>query len=63
MSPRAPSGGASFNNFWVFAAASTNVEVKLTVTDTETGEVKEYTNPLGQAAPAVTDTAAFATCP
>ena len=52
-----------FKNFWVFAAASTNVEYTLTVTDTLIGEVKEYTNPLGQAAPAVTDTSAFDTCP
>jgi len=56
--------GCSFNNhFWVFAAATTNVEYTLQVTDTETGEVQQYHNPLGQASPAITDTAAFATCP
>ena len=32
-------------------------------TDTQTGQVKTYLNPLGQAANAVTDTGAFATCP
>lgn len=49
--------------FWVFAAATTNVEYTLTVTDTATGEIREYTNPLGQQADALTDTDAFATCP
>ncbi|NJL29497.1 MAG: hypothetical protein HC897_17230 [Thermoanaerobaculia bacterium] len=51
------------NRFWVFAAASTNVEYTLTVTDIETQTVKSYTNQLGKAAPAITDTEAFATCP
>ena len=50
-------------NFWVFAAATTNVEYTLTVTDTQTGERRRYRNPLGRAAAAVTDTEAFATCP
>jgi hypothetical protein len=50
-------------HFWVFHAATTNVEYTLTVTDTATGEVKRYDNPLGRRAPAVTDTEAFATCP
>ncbi len=52
-----------FNSFWVFAAATTNVEYTLRVTDTETGVVKEYFNPLGNAAAALTDTEAFLTCP
>ena len=50
------------DHFWVFSAATTNVEYTLTVTDTFTGRKKRYFNPLGNAAPAVTDTAAFATC-
>ena len=50
-------------NYWVFAAATTNVEYTLTVTDTMTGQEVSYFNPLGQAASAITDTAAFATCP
>ncbi|MCP3937441.1 MAG: DUF11 domain-containing protein, partial [Actinomycetia bacterium] len=55
--------GCGFNDhFWVFSAATTNVEYTLRVTDTETGATSEYFNALGQAAPAVTDTAAFATC-
>ncbi len=51
------------NNYWVFFAATTNVGYTLTVTDTQTGVQKIYTNPLGFAPPAETDTAAFATCP
>ncbi len=54
----------TFNNrFWVFAAATTNVEYTLTVTDTQNGMEKIYENPLGTASPAITDTSAFATCP
>jgi len=53
----------SFNSYWVFAAATTNVEYTLTVTDSETNDVKTYFNPLGTASPAITDTSAFKTCP
>ena len=53
---------AAWDRFWVFAAATTHVEYTLRVTDTFTGEVKEYFNPLGQASTAITDTNAFATC-
>ena len=56
-------GFGAFGNFWVFAAATTNVEYTLRVTDTVTGETKSYENPLGTPAPAVVDTQAFATCP
>ena len=55
-------GCAINHRFWVFAAATTNVAYVLRVTDTETGQVREYENPLGRAADAVTDSAAFATC-
>ena len=51
------------NHYWVFAAATTNVEYTLTVTDTATGEKRQYVNPLGVSAAAITDTEAFATCP
>ena len=51
------------NHFWVFFAATTDVEFTVTVTDTQTDQVKQYFNPLGNPANAVTDTAAFATCP
>jgi hypothetical protein len=50
------------NHFWVFSAATTNVEYTLTVTDTVQGTVVRYTNPLGTSASAITDTSAFATC-
>ncbi len=54
----------SFNDhFWVFANAATNVEYDLTVTDTATGASRVSENELGQAAQAITDTSAFATCP
>ena len=49
--------------FWVFAAATTDVEYALTVTDTLTGRTARYENPLGRRSPAFTDTEAFATCP
>lgn len=56
--------GCSINDrYWVFFAATTNVEYTLTVTDTEAGTSKQYTNPLGTPAAPVQDTSAFATCP
>ncbi len=56
-------GCAINNRYWVFAAATTDVEYTLTVTDTTDGEHVEYFNTLGNASPAITDTEAFATCP
>lgn len=53
-------GCALNGRYWVFAAATTNVEYTLRVTDTQTGGVREYRNALGRSAPAVTDTLAFA---
>lgn len=50
------------DHYWVFFAATTNVAYEVTVTDTLTGAQKVYTNPLGNAAPSVTDTSAF-DCP
>lgn len=53
-----------FNNrYWAFSAATTNVFYRLTVTDVRAGAQKIYFNYPGPPAPAVTDTAAFATCP
>lgn len=51
------------NHYWVFAAATTNVEYTLRVVDTQSGEEQVYFNPLGNAAAAVTDILAFETCP
>jgi hypothetical protein len=56
-------GCAVNQHVWVFAAATTNVQYTLTVTDTVTGKVISYQNPAGRAAAPVTDTSAFATCP
>ena len=54
----------SFNDrYWVFFAATTNVGFDVTVTDTQTGESKVYSNALGNPAAPIQDTQAFATCP
>jgi len=56
--------GCGINNrYWVFLSGATDVQVTLTVTDTKTGSVKIYTNPLNHIFTTVTDTSAFATCP
>jgi hypothetical protein len=52
-----------FNRFWVFFAATTNVEFHVTVTDTDAVQEKRYDNPQGMVALPVADTQAFATCP
>jgi len=44
--------------FWLFYGALSNVEYTLTVTDTQTGAIKTYRNPLGQFG-SVGDTGAF----
>lgn len=49
--------------YWVFFAATTNVEFMLQVTDTQNGRTRFYFNPLNRAAPPIQDTDAFATCP
>lgn len=53
---------STFDKYWVFFAATTNVDFTVTVTDTDTGVVKEYTNPAGQAAEPVQDTFTFEGC-
>ncbi len=50
------------DHFWVFAGGLTNVQVVITVTDTQTGAQRTYTNPLGTAFVPLQDTSAFA-CP
>lgn len=54
---------APFNRYWVFFAATTNVEFTVRVTDTDTGQTNPYSNPQGMVALPVADTQAFATCP
>ncbi len=56
-------GCAINDRLWVFAAATTTVEYTLRVTDTRTPTVREYFNPLDNAAPSITDTDAFDACP
>ena len=51
------------SRFWVFASGLTNVEVILTVTDTQNGITKTYVNPIDMAFQPIQDTAAFAACP
>jgi hypothetical protein len=51
------------DTFWVFAGGLTNVEVYLRVTDTKTGELQTYGNPLSTPFQPIQDTSAFATCP
>ena len=56
--------GCGLNDrFWVFAGGLTNVEVKTLVTDTLTGEAKQYQNNLGRPFQPLQETGAFATCP
>jgi hypothetical protein len=51
------------DHFWVFAGGLTNVEVNITVTDTASGAVQVYRNPLTEPFQPIQDTAAFLTCP
>jgi hypothetical protein len=56
--------GCDFNgHYWVFAAAATDVEYTLNVTDTQTGESRSYEPLAGQPFQPIMDTEAFATCP
>jgi plastocyanin len=48
---------------WFFAAGMTDVGVQLRVTDTFTGEVKNYSSASGTPFPPIQDLAAFAFCP
>jgi hypothetical protein len=50
-------------HYWVFFAATTDVELNVHVADTETGLEVTYFNPLDHPADAITDTSAFETCP
>jgi CSLREA domain-containing protein len=50
------------DRYWVFLSGLTNVEVTVTVTDTQTGAVKTYTSPQGAVFRTRLDTAAFASC-
>ena len=60
---KALDGCAVNGHFWFFSAGLTNLEVELTVTDTATGEIRTYDNPLGTAFAPALDTLAFGGCP
>ena len=49
--------------YWAIAGGLTDVNVILTVTDTQTGAIRTYINPQGTPFEPVQDTSAFATCP
>ncbi|MCP3964250.1 MAG: hypothetical protein GY719_40995 [bacterium] len=51
-----------FQRFWVFAGGLTDVRAVLTITDTATGDIEIYDNPLGTPFAPITDTDAFDTC-
>jgi hypothetical protein len=50
-------------HYWVFAGGLTNVNVVMTVTDTQAGVSKTYINPADTTFLPIQDTSAFATCP
>ena len=52
----------AFGRHWFFVSGTTNVEVVISVTDTQTGAVRRYFNPQGRPFVPVQDVAAFA-CP
>jgi len=55
-------GCALNQHFWVFAGGLTNVKATITVTDTQTGRMKTYTNPQQQPFQPIQDTGALP-CP
>lgn len=50
-------------HFWVFAGGLTDVEVNLSVRDSDTGVERTYTNARDTAFQPIQDTSAFPTCP
>ena len=53
--------GCAFNgHYWVYAAATTDVEYHLRITESATGAVRTFDNTLGTASPAFTSIDAFA---
>ena len=60
---KALDGCGTNNRYWVFAGGLTDVEVELTVVDTQTGWIQRYSNPLGSPFQPIQDTDAFDTCP
>ena len=56
-------GCGTNDRYWVFLSAVTTVEYTVTVHDTQSQVTRTYTNDLGETPTAITDTAAFDTCP
>jgi len=56
-------GCAGNGHHWLFVGPANNLQYLLTVTDTQTGQVRVYFNPQGVSPQAVTDTYAFEGCP
>jgi hypothetical protein len=54
---------SSNGHYSVFVGGLTDVEVRVTVTDTQAGRARQYFNSLGQLFETVQDLSAFATCP
>lgn len=55
-------GLPGFENFWVFATGLTNVEVVITVEDTDSSVLRTYRNDLNQAFEPILDTNHFQVC-
>jgi PKD repeat protein len=55
-------GCALNSRYWVFAGGLTNVGVRIIVTDTVRGDIKQYENPVGVAFPPQQDTNAIDEC-
>ena len=51
-----------FGSNWLFFSSTTNVEMDVTVRDTQTGKTETFHNPLGQTAAPVIDISSFADC-
>ncbi len=56
-------GCGTNDRWWVFLSAVTTVEYTVTVHDTQSQVTRTYSNDLGETPTAITDTAAFDTCP
>ena len=50
-------------HYWISYAATTDVGFLVTVTDTSTGSIKTYSNPVGNLAAPILDIEALAVCP
>jgi hypothetical protein len=55
-------GCSSNGSFWILAGGLTDLSVVMTVTDSQTGVVKSYSNPQGTPFRPIQDTTTFATC-